>query len=198
MTANKIHDFYLILECNWRSWLMKILDCDTPSFSYLCTWNAVDYELIAAEQEEVVTDCFNNMCSMIETFHAEVADPEVLSFWIRVRDEVPRGWGRLRKEERHNLCCSPYSITAEDSWYKSQQQYDMFPSSKLSRTPVEGPCNLFSMGIGSFLPRVNWPGCKVDHSPQSAKVMNAWIYSSGVQCTFMARAGSSALHQVLG
>lgn len=34
------------------------------------------YELIVAEEEEVVIDSFSYTCSMIETFHKRVDDPE--------------------------------------------------------------------------------------------------------------------------
>jgi len=72
---------YMIFIWHWSiiedhdSWRSSI--CDTPSFSYLFIWNAVHYELIVAEEEEVVTDSFSNTCSMIETFHKQVDDPEV-------------------------------------------------------------------------------------------------------------------------
>jgi hypothetical protein len=54
--------------------------------------------------------------------------------------------------------------------------------------PVQlwGPLDLLLNGYWGTYPGVKWPGCEADHSPlSSAKVKNAWSYTSTPQYVFM-------------
>jgi hypothetical protein len=50
---------------------------------------------------------------------------------------------------------------------------------------VRNPCS-YAMGTRDSFPGVKWPGREADHSPpSSAKVKNAWSYTSTPQYAFM-------------